>query len=325
MGPGYTRLYPPADWEDVVEEREVELSFWGVRGSYPIARPDNLRYGGNSSCIHLRTPAGTGWDEWIIDGGSGIRLLGHSLMSREFGRGQGFARILISHTHWDHILGFPFFEPFYVAGNRFEVYSASQEGKMIEEILAGQQHENHFPVALSAFSARIRFHTLQPDERLRLEGAEVRTVQLNHPGTTLGFRIETRAPTPAAVTIYMDTARIEAVRLGSGMDQGKGCASRYWQRLVEHAAGSDLLVHDAHFSEEEIPGKEHWGHSTPADALRLAREAGVKRLALFHHAPEHGDDAVDRLVQEARDLANGQVEVFAAAEGQRVLLGRGDP
>lgn len=295
----------------------MEVTFWGVRGSYPVARPDNIRYGGNSTCLHVRTPAD---GEWILDGGSGIRPLGLDMMRREFGHGKGFARILISHTHWDHILGFPFFAPFYVPGNRFDIYSGGQEDARIEHILAGQHRTDGFPVPLDALKAELVFHDLTPGGTVRLGATSVSTVQINHPGITLGFRLETAGEGGGAVVVYTDTARIHAVRLGDGMEDVD--PDRYTERLVAHAAGADLLVHDAQFTEQGIAGKEHWGHCTPGDAVALAQAAGARRLGLFHHAPEHDDDTVEAMAQEAAAAADG-LDVMAAAEGVCLSLGSG--
>jgi len=295
----------------------VEVTFWGVRGSYPIARPDNVRYGGNSTCLHIGTPED---GEWILDGGSGIHRLGQAMLQREFGRGEGYARILISHTHWDHILGFPFFAPFYVAGNRFDIYSGGQEGALIEDILAGQHRADGFPVPMENLKAELAFHELPPGGEVVVGSVSVSTIQINHPGITLGYSMETGGAHPAKLVVYTDTARIHAVRLGDGMEEIDPDA--YTAMLVEHSSGADLLVHDAQFTEDEIRGKEHWGHCTPGDALELATEAGAARLALFHHAPEHSDEQVEAMEREV--AASTEVEVFAAAEGATVALSRGE-
>lgn len=287
----------------------MRLTFWGVRGSYPVSRPDMVRYGGNSTCIHVQT----GDEHWILDAGSGLRSLGQQLMEGPFGLGQGFARFLVTHTHWDHILGFPFFQPLYVPGNRFEVWSADPQ---IEGILEGQQHRDNFPVPFHAFKAQLSFHHLPPGGQLEVDEVVVRTAQTNHPGVTLGYRIE--EPGASAVVIT-DTARIEAVQQGDDMLVGQA----FTDSLIDLCAEADLLVHDAHFTEAGIVGKEHWGHSTPADAVRRARDAGVSILALFHHAPEHPDAIVDKQLLHATALAGPQLDVIAARE--RHTLSWGEP
>jgi ribonuclease BN (tRNA processing enzyme) len=297
----------------------MKLTFYGARGSYPISRPDNVRYGGNSTCLYLQTSGGT---ELIMDGGSGVVNLGHEMMDREFGRGEGQATVLVGHTHWDHILGYPFFPPFYREGNRFTFVSAGQTGQSIQEILSGQHHDLHFPVPFDHLAASIEYHDFSIGERMRFGDAEVRTFQLNHPGLTVAYRIEADA---AAVLIITDTARIHASRLGDGMggmDPDPAFARRYTEALTVFAAGVDLLVHDAHFFEHEIRSKEHWGHSTGEDGLILARAAGIPSLALFHHAPEHSDAEVDTLLQNTRDLARlDDIRIFAAAEGETEIVG----
>jgi ribonuclease BN (tRNA processing enzyme) len=297
------------------------VTFWGVRGSYPIARRDNIRYGGNSTCIEVQSP---GEDPLIVDGGSGIRVLGHALLRGVFGSGGGRASILIGHTHWDHILGYPFFGPFYQRGNRFTFYSAGQAEADLPLILEGQHQELHFPVPFEELRAEMAFERIQPGETFQAGGFTVRSVQLNHPGMTLGYRVEIGG---AAVVIFTDTARIGAVQQGAGMKErveDEGLAAfreRFRRDLVDLVDGADLLVHDSHFLEEEIVGKEHWGHSTALDALELAREAGVRHLMLFHHAPEHSDAVVDHKLACARKAAQGTgVQVSAASEGMAVEI-----
>jgi phosphoribosyl 1,2-cyclic phosphodiesterase len=297
------------------------LTFWGVRGSYPIARRDNVRYGGNSTCLQIQA---RGEDPLILDGGSGIRVLGGALMRGAFGGGQGRASILIGHTHWDHILGYPFFGPFYIAGNRFTFYSAGQTGTDLPRILEGQQEALHFPVPFGEMLSEMVFERIQPGERFQIGGFTVGTVQLNHPGITLGYRIEHGG---AAVVIFTDTARFRKVLLGDGMKDEvarvgvEAYQARFGQALVDFVKDADLLVHDSHFLEEEIVGKEHWGHSTALDALELALSGGARRLMLFHHAPEHADEKVDlKLSLTRRAAAPHGVRVSAAQEGMAVEI-----
>lgn len=300
------------------------VTFWGVRGSYPIGRRDNIRYGGNSTCIQIQA---MGEDPLIMDGGSGIRVLGSSLLDGPCGKGQGVANILVGHTHWDHILGYPFFGPLYFAGNRLRFYSAGQSEAELPRILEGQHEDLHFPVPFGELRAEMGFERIRPGERFSIGGYTVQTVQLNHPGITLGYRVEHN---DAAVVIFTDTARIAHVQQGDGMDQAveadglEAFQTSFHQSLVDLCQGADLLVHDSHFLEDEIVGKEHWGHSTARDALALAQEARVRHLMLFHHAPEHSDVEVDRKLADTRQAARGSgVQVSAAREGMAVELSEG--
>ncbi len=299
------------------------ITFWGVRGSYPIARPDNVRYGGNSTCIQIQSQ---GEEPLIMDGGSGIRVLGNALLGGAFGAGQGRANILIGHTHWDHILGYPFFGPFYEKGNQFTFFSAGQAEADLPLILEGQHQELHFPVPFEELRADMRFQRIMPGETFRLGGYTIRTVQLNHPGITLGYRVEHEG---AAAVIFTDTARIRCVQQGAGMKEAvereglEAFQERFRRELLAVTRDADVLIHDSHFLEHEIRGKEHWGHSTAHDALELAKEAGVRRLMLFHHAPEHSDEVVDRKLAETREAARGTaVQVSAAREGMAVEISR---
>jgi len=298
----------------------MKLTFFGTRGSYPFSRSDNIRYGGNSTCLYVKTASGT---ELILDGGSGVVNLGHQMMEREFGEGKGEAVILVGHTHWDHILGYPFFKPFYAEGNRFQFVSAGQTGVSIQEILSGQHDDLHFPVPFEHLAAEITYHDFSIGENLTFGDAVVKTFQLNHPGLTVAYRIEADG---GALVIITDTARIHATRLGDGMggiDPDPAYAKKFTERLTAFAERADLLVHDSHFFEHEIRNKEHWGHSTGEDALLLARAAGVRRLSLFHHAPEHSDADVDQILRSTRDLARKDpIEISASIEGETLVVER---
>jgi phosphoribosyl 1,2-cyclic phosphodiesterase len=308
----------------------VELTFYGARGSCPIARRDQVRYGGNTTCLHFQTRSG---QNLILDAGSGIRLLGADMMGRDYGapafaggrfaEGRGEAFILVGHTHWDHILGFPFFAPLYVEGNSFVVVSAGQNGAHIRDILSKQQADLNFPVTIDYWSARLDYVSFAPGDELTLGEFRVETVQLNHAGITVGYRIEAD---DGVVAVYTDTARVREVRLGDGMrgpGPDKGFACEYLARLAHCARGADVLVHDAHFREREMVGFYHYGHSTVEDALEIARLAEVDQLVLFHHAPQHSDAVVDEKLALAHDLSRGEpLRVEAAAEGWRLTVGR---
>lgn len=299
----------------------MHLTFYGVRGSYPVARRDQVHYGGNTTCLHFSTRSG---QNLILDGGSGIRLLGQSLMKQAFGAGQGEAIILVGHTHWDHILGFPFFTPFYQQGNRFVFASAGQTGSHIRDILAGQHADLNFPVPFENLVADFEYIAFKPGDKLALGGFQIETVQLNHPGITVGYRIEADGCT---VTVYTDTGRVRQVRMGDGMGgpaPDETFTKVYLEQLAHCARQSDILVHNTHFLEYEMVGRYHWGHSTIEDALEIARLAEVKQLALFHYNPEHSDTTVGENLALAQDLSvEDSFEVIASAEGRQLEIGSG--
>lgn len=300
----------------------MKLTFYGVRGSYPIARRDQVCYGGNTTCLHFCTRSG---QNLILDGGSGIRLLGDQLIQQAFGAGQGEAFILIGHTHWDHILGYPFFAPFYRQGNRFVFVSAGQTGSHIRDILAGQHTDLNFPMPFEALVADFDYLSFEPGDNLQLGEFQIETVQLNHPGITVGYRIEADG---CSATVYTDTGRVRQVRIGGGMGgpaPDEIFTKMYLERLAHCARQSDILVHDSQFLEVEMVGRYHWGHSTVEDALEIARLAEVKRLVLFHYEPAHSHTVVNEQLALAQDLSAGEpFAVVAAAEGWQLEVGSGE-
>lgn len=283
------------------------LTFWGTRGSIPTPGPLTARYGGNTPCIGL---AGGDSRLVILDAGSGLRPLGHELMLR---RRPLAADILLSHTHWDHIQGLPFFKPLSAPGNAVCIYGAAQEGVPLADILDRQMDPMVFPIPLKALAAAINITEIGEGE-FEINDFGVRTFRLRHPGTTLGFRLMPRWH-------GREIAYVTDNELGLG---GVYDVPNDWRaRLVEFLQETDTLIHDAMYADQIIGARAGWGHSTPRQAVDLAAESRCRRLILFHHEPEHDDQALDRLLAEtqayARRAAPGLV-VEAAVEGMQFSL-----
>ncbi|MGH7510600.1 MAG: MBL fold metallo-hydrolase [Gemmatimonadales bacterium] len=284
------------------------VAFWGTRGSIPTPGADTARYGGNTACISISGPGGR---LVILDAGSGLRPFGHQLMKQR--NGPLTADILLSHTHWDHIQGLPFFKPLSSQQTSVYIYGAAQQGVPLKDILGRQMDPMVFPVPLHALAAAITVVEISEGD-FNIEDFRVCTFRLRHPGTTLGYRL-----VPAGGG--KELAYITDNELGPG---GSYEVAPDWRsRLVEFVEGADTLVHDAMYLDQIIQARAGWGHSTPRQAVDLAGEARCARLVLFHHEPEHDDDAMDRLLADTRAYAARvapRLQVEAAAEGMRFSL-----
>ena len=287
----------------------MRVRFFGTRGSIATPGPHTLRYGGNTSCIEVQSSAGT---LVILDMGTGAAVLGRELMARgEPSRGH----ILISHTHWDHIQGIPFFSPLFVPGFEWDIYGPRGLHQGLRQTLAGQMQSTYFPVTLEQLGATIRYRELV-EGRLRIGDIEVTCRYLNHPALTLGYRLEA----DGAALVYACDHEPHSHALASGVGDFLGEDRRH----AEFLAGADLVVHDAQYLASEYPQKIGWGHSTIEYACAVARLAKVGQLALTHHDPMRDDAAIDALVDSLRTegfrLAGPQI--IAAAEGHQVELSR---
>src|SRR6266446_198167 len=284
------------------------VTFWGTRGSIPTPGPHTERYGRNTPCVAVEGDAGR---LVILDAGTGIRALGLKLVERQNGAAQ--AEILLSHAHWDHIQGLPHFKPFFAPGNAVRIWGSRQGTTSLEAILRQQMDPAVFPVPLDALSAQLTVQQVDMEE-FSIGAFRVRTMKLRHPGTTLGFRL-----TPATGGPGM--SYVTDNELGPG---GKYDVPNSWRRdFVSFLKNVDLLIHDAMYTPKELEQHRGWGHSTYEEAVTLAQEAGAKTLVLFHHEPEHGDDAMDGLLAAARKFVKtrgGSLEVDAAQEGMKVTL-----
>src|SRR5262245_29572840 len=283
----------------------MEVRFWGTRGSIPAPGPKTARYGGNTSCVELRTNDGT---VILLDCGTGARPLGQKLLQ------EGIRRIhlLIGHTHWDHIHGFPFFTPAALPESELNIYAPVGFQSSLEDALAGQMQYSYFPVKLHDLSGRIHFTELE-EGLFRIGDVLVETQYLNHTAPTIAYRINHGGATVAYVTDHEPFWSSPGNLFHHPGDQ----------RHVEFLKDADLVIHDAQYSEEEYRTKRGWGHSTVDYATDVAIAAGAGRLALFHHDPTHDDDTVRAFEQHARaraKAAGSSIEVFAAAEGLTVEL-----
>jgi phosphoribosyl 1,2-cyclic phosphodiesterase len=285
-----------------------QVTFWGTRGSIPTPGPETARYGGNTACISID---GAGGRLVILDAGSGLRPLGHTLMkqrSREL-----TADILLSHTHWDHIQGLPFFKPLSTRETSVNIYGAAQEGVPLKDILGRQMDPMVFPIPLNALAAGLTVVEISEGE-FDLDDFHVCSFRLRHPGTTLGYRL-------VPFSRGRDLAYVTDNELGPG---GSYEVTPDWrERLVQFVGGADTLVHDAMYLDQIIQARAGWGHSTPRQAVDLAAEGRCSRLILFHHEPEHSDEAIDHLLSDTRDYAAKvapRLQVEAAAEGMRFSL-----
>lgn len=283
----------------------MRVKFWGTRGSLAKPGPSTLRYGGNTSCVCIESASGT---RVILDCGTGAHGLGQELMSQGPTRGH----ILISHTHWDHIQGLPFFTPLFVPGYEWDIYGPRGLSGSLKEALAGQMQYTYFPVTLDALGATVRYHGLG-EGSFQVGDILVRTRYLNHPALTLGYRLE--ADGVSVVYSCDHEPHDPAAANGTGRLGGED------QAHAEFLAGATLVIHDAQYSSAEYPAKRGWGHSTPAYVVRVCESAGVERVALTHHDPLRSDDEIDRLVEALRaEAADSALEILAAAEGQELEL-----
>jgi phosphoribosyl 1,2-cyclic phosphodiesterase len=278
----------------------AKLSFWGVRGSTPTVDPATWRYGGNTPCLELMSPDGT---QFILDCGTGLRMLGNRRTAPNGSNGQP-AHILITHYHWDHIQGVPFFAPLYLQNNQFHFYSFRSKflGRdSLKQVFEAQMAVPYFPVDMSVMDAKRIFQEVDGGESFQIGENKITTRWLNHPQGCLGFRIETPAGTVAYAT-----------------DNEPG-DPKLDKSLRELAKGADIFINDAQYTPEQLAStRRGWGHSSWLEGVRVAREVGAKTLVLFHHDPDSTDRMVDSILRQAREEFDS---VFAASEGMVISLG----
>ena len=287
----------------------TKLSFWGVRGSTPTVDPATWRYGGNTPCLELTAPDGT---QFILDCGTGLRVLGSRWTAPAAGVIASGVRnpethILVTHYHWDHIQGVPFFAPLYSENNAFHFYSFRSKhlGRdSLKQVFETQMATPYFPVNMSAMTAKKKFMEVSGGDSFTIGENKITARYINHPQGCLGYRIET----PGGTVVYATDNEPGNPQLD--------------HELRELAAGADIFINDAQYTPEQLAStRQGWGHSSWREGVKVAREAGAKTLVLFHHDPDATDRMVDGLLRQAREEFDS---VFAASEGMVIKLGSAD-
>ena len=301
----------------------MQITFWGVRGSYPVPGAATVRYGGQTSCVEARTSKG---ETLIVDAGTGLRALGNKLL-RESGGSPRQYHVLLSHVHWDHIQGLPFFSPAYIPGTRISVYALLTAANELDQVIGGITRHEFFPMPLESVPAQFQFHQVEPGVDFVIGSFHITPIALNHPFGSVGYRIDADGRSWAYVS---DTAPFNQVLHKQHFlkgpeplsDDDKLALSAMREALVKRLVGVDTVVYDTHFLPEEYARFPHYGHSTPDQALDICVEAKVERLVLYHHAPSHTDEQMDQIA--AKYLAKGAqvgVEVLTSFEGMTVPIG----
>lgn len=256
---------------------QFSICFWGVRGSVACPGPETVRYGGNTACIEMRV----GGERLIFDGGTGLRNLGQQMLPEMPVQ----ANIFFTHSHWDHIQGFPFFVPAFVPGNRFKIHGAiAPNGSTIEQRLNDQMLHPNFPVPLQIMGAELEFCDIEVGEVVKFGEVEITNALLNHPGEAIGYRVSYRGHSAAYIS--------DTEHFSDGLDEN----------VLRLAKDADVMIYDCTYTDSEYhdekASKVGWGHSTWQEAVKLAKAANVKQLLIFHHDPTHTDAFMDDIVRQ---------------------------
>lgn len=291
----------------------MKFTCYGCRGSYPVTTKDIIKYGGNTTCYFIED----GDNKIIIDGGTGIIRLGRHLHGQYYPDRINL-NIFLTHGHWDHIMGLPMFQPFYFENNKFTIYAPGMAESDVSRMIIKLHQVSNSSIPFEKLQADVGFKNLKSGDSLSINGTIIKTYQINHPSIDLGYRIYSKE-SGKSITILTDIAPIKNNYLSWGWkDHAKGIEKEfelnYLEGLYDFMKKSDLLIYDTHFTEEDIKGKEHWGHSTPELAIKQAIKTGCDALMLTHHNPDYSDEKLDYIYDRAKKFASNKIELFIAKE-----------
>ncbi|MDY6967433.1 MAG: MBL fold metallo-hydrolase [Spirochaetota bacterium] len=283
----------------------LKITFFGVRGSIPVPGPSTVKYGGNTSCFELRSDKG----DWIIfDAGTGLKVLGESL---DLSKSHDIS-IFISHPHWDHINGFPFFPPIYIPGNKITIYGSGTFESSLENIITGQMKYTYFPVRTAELQAELHYKEIKEDS-FSVGNFHVESHLLNHPVTCLGYKIKYMDK----VFVYLGDNEPYYNVFDDDDDEVNIFASEMNRQLYDFISGADALVTDSQYLPSEYKSHRGWGHSTTHDVINMAILTNVKKVFFFHHEPIRTDKEIDYIVDHYRRKVEEKgynLEIYAAME-----------
>jgi phosphoribosyl 1,2-cyclic phosphodiesterase len=288
------------------------VKFWGTRGSIPTPGHKTRRYGGNTSCVEVRIDDTL----FVCDGGTGLRELGVDLMSRT---DHVTAHLFFSHTHWDHIQGFPFFVPAYTQSSTLHVYDVSRNDDRIRRLLLGQMKSEYFPVSFGDLGATIQFANLDTGEKT-IDGTLVGHLEQTHPGRSFAFSFIKNG---RKIVYATDSEIDQLVANAEESDKNPDALRKLPEELIRFVADADLLIADGQYTDQEYPKKVGWGHARATTTVDLAVQAGVKQLAVYHHDPMHADELIDDAIETCRQRVarfGSNVVVLGAREGLELKI-----
>lgn len=288
----------------------MKFIFWGVRGSIPTPGPNTVKYGGNTTCIEIRTDSN---ERIILDAGTGIHALAQQLDLKQ----TAHSHIFITHTHWDHIQGLPFFSPLFVPGNHIHIYGGIDPvtGESIQRVMTAQLQYSFFPISEAQLKAKLHYHTLTPRETVTVGSANITPVILNHPVLNFGYRIECDGQSLFFTGDYEPVSNIYD-RNDARYEEYQRYVESELSQVAKAMAGADVLIADSSYTDEEYLNRRDWGHGTYHSSMRMATQANVKKLFFTHHEPNRQDSRLDQIYQQLQHENRGSaLQIVMAREG----------